>query len=274
MPQSKAMESVQILPTGHAFGITDPGAFRNENEDGFFIDSKNGLVVVADGMGGHGHGKLASTMALQQFQQTVLAQLGMIREPDKAKAMMDPDATNPDVLPQAMGTVHDAIMAANRAIFDANHSRGAPEGQGMGTTIVGIWQADIDDPIFVFSVGDSRAYRFRTGQLTQLTRDDTLYQEMLDAGHREPSVNHNALLKAVGPNQDLEPSVLRYAANSKDIYLLCSDGLHGVLNNNQIADALKQIYTADIDTVCADLVALAISSGSKDNITVAIVYLD
>lgn len=267
-------KNAQRLPSGWAHGLTDVGAVRTSNEDGFLIDAKLGLLIVADGMGGHANGKMASDLALTQMHAAIIAQMDAVNASNQALAVADPDATNPDVLPFAMTAVSEAIKGANQAIFAVNANNAIPEGHGMGTTITGIWHPDKDGPAFVFNVGDSRVYRFRAGLLEQMTQDDTLFQQMLNAGLSDPLPSRNMLLKAVGPNVQIEPIVLQYAANAQDLYLVCSDGLHGELPDHEIADILRQVHTSELEQVCANLVSAAIAAGSRDNVTAVLLVLD
>lgn len=261
------------LPMAVAFGATDIGPVRSSNEDNFLIDEALGLAMVADGMGGHAAGEVASEGVLTALR-------GYLREHgaacDFAAAgqqvlARDPDATWSDPASRAIGLLHDAIEFANHSLYTQNRARDCADGGGMGTTLTGCWRPFGAAPLVFFQVGDSRLYRLRGGELTQLTRDQTMYQQALDAGMIEHLPARNLLLQAVGPSPQVTPEVRSQLALAGDVLMLCSDGLHGSVPHGEIEAALATATEATLAQVCARLIALAKEYGGRDNITVLVV---
>lgn len=274
------------LAFGTALGMTDVGTVREANQDNFFISPELGLVVVADGMGGHDAGEIASADAinlLYNFIRAAQDQSPVVHDPDRDAtvpafrasaydpAQADPDATWTDATMKAMITLHDAVEFANERMYLTNLANDQAEGAGMGTTLTGMWQVAPDGPMFVFHVGDSRLYRCRQGRLTQLTRDQTLYQQALEAGAREPLPARNLLLQALGPASEIKPDLQTQVIAPGDVYLLCSDGLYGDSNAQQIESILNAAQEDNLDTCCAALIEMAKRDGSRDNITALLV---
>lgn len=261
------------LPLAVAYGATDIGPVRSSNEDNFLIDETLGLAMVADGMGGHEAGEVASAAALTALRDY----LRLHGAPwlgagiDYSAGALDPDATWSDPTMGAVGLVHDAIDAANHSLYSDNVARDCADGGGMGTTLTGVWRPSADSPLVLFQVGDSRLYRQRDGQLEQLTRDQTLYQQALDAGMIENLPARNLLLQAMGPSPLVAPEVRSLLLQPGDVLMLCSDGLHGSVPHGEIAAALADTTEASLAPVCARLIALAKEYGGRDNITVLLV---
>ena len=283
------------LELGVAFGITDVGTVRESNQDNFFISPELRLVAVADGMGGHEAGEIASADALRLLCSFIgaasadsasaggKAPFGREHDPDNDAtvpmfraspfdpAATDPDATWTDATMKAMITLHDAVEFANERMYLTNVAHDQAEGTGMGTTLTGLWQAAPGGPVFVFHVGDSRLYCWRDGTLTQVTRDQTLYQQALDMGVRDHLPARNLLLQAMGPTSSVKPDLLSRAVAPGDIYLLCSDGLYGNSEPEQIAAILRGAHAGNLHECCAELVEMAKRDGSRDNITAVLV---
>lgn len=275
------------LDLGLAYGLTDVGTVREANQDNFFIAPDIGLVVVADGMGGHEAGEIASADAITLLHSFIRASLSAQREdasgaPADATVpafhasafdpmQSDPDATWTDATMRAMITLHDAVEFANERMYQTNMANDQADGAGMGTTLTGMWQVAQDGPVFIFHVGDSRLYCFRGGRLTQLTRDQTLYQQALEAGMKEPLPARNLLLQALGPAPLVKPDLLTQAMAPGDIYLLCSDGMYGNSPPEAIAAILARVHEHNLPSCCAELIELAKRDGSRDNITAVLV---
>ena len=269
------------LSLGVAFGVTDTGLFRESNQDNFLIAPELGLVAVADGMGGHDAGDVASTDAIELLC-TFLRSAGRDGDEDATvpvfhpsafdPAALDPDATWTDATMKAMIALHDAVEFANERMYLTNVAQGRPDGTGMGTTLTGMWQPAPDGPVFIFHVGDSRLYLCRDGHLTQLTRDQTLYQQALELGMAEPLPARNLLLQALGPAPEVRPDLLTHALAPGDVYLLCSDGLYGNSTAADIAAIMARARRDNLDACCAELVAMAKRDGSRDNITAVLVW--
>jgi PPM family protein phosphatase len=255
-----------------AFGLTDAGRVRRENQDRFLIDAASNLVAVADGMGGHAFGARASATALDCIAARLAAN-AMPRAHAVAAPAGDPDATVHDASACAMRAAADALDHANATLHAAN-LRERLAHRAMGTTLTGIWQPSGAAQLISFHVGDSRLYRYRDGALTQLSRDQTLYQQALERGAIDHLPPRNVLLQALGPMPSIEPVVEAHAWTPGDRYLLCSDGLHGEVAHCEIEAVLASMTPHDIGDACGRLVALALDAGGKDNITAVIACFD
>jgi protein phosphatase len=254
MPHSVEPTSVQFA------GLTDVGRVRSQNEDSFQIESELGLVLVADGMGGHVGGDIASRTAIEAVNDFILEYEPM---PDEAELAGTEGS---------MEIVRTAVHRANQRIAALNHERGLPENRGMGTTIVGFWLPSDLSRAIVFHVGDSRLYRLRNGRLDQITHDHSLYQAWVDGGHRGEPPNRNIIMRALGVMEDVEADVAVEEPRAGDLYLLCSDGLNGMVPDDTIIDIL--IEPAPLDEACRKLVEAANAFGGRDNITVALIRFD
>ncbi|MUI16476.1 SpoIIE family protein phosphatase [Massilia dura] len=249
---------------GVAFGMTDVGMVRVSNQDNFHIAPELGLLAVADGMGGHAGGEIASADAITLLCGFIAAASARDGAFDPAA---DPDATWAGATTKAMVTVHDAVAFANARIYEANVARNRADGMGMGTTLTGMWQPAPHGPAFIFHVGDSRLYCWRGGKLEQLTRDQTLYQQALDVGAPGPLPPRNLLLQAIGPTAAVDPQLTARVLAPGDVYLLCSDGLYGDSDEAAIAAIVSRARDDNLDACCAELVAMARRDGGRDNIT-------
>jgi protein phosphatase len=267
---------VHRLAFGPAFGLTDVGVVRQSNEDNFLIDPELRLIAVADGMGGHEDGEIAAHLALSALRAALPAADPQPIRADESSTdvALDPDATWQDEDMAALLAAHQAVEQANARVHEANLGNGHGEGAGMGATLTGFWQCRPGGPLVVFHVGDSRLYRCRGGEVTVLTRDQTLYQQALEAGVGEDLPPRNLLLQAIGPAATVAPDVELCAARPGDLYLLCSDGLYGTTPHAAIAQALTGASARSLDACCAELVALAKAHGSRDNITAVLALVD
>ena len=232
------------------------------------IDAQLSLVMVADGMGGQMAGGTASVDALLAFREHLAA----------ARSLAEDDSTVPAALAASLPlsrTKHDvpalirvlqALDFANARLYSVNAAKGRTQGDGMGTTLTGIWQHR-PGQLVGFHVGDSRLYQYRAGKLKCITRDQTAYQHAIDAGQTENLPPRNLLSQAVGPTQDIAPAMYTIEIQSDDLYLLCSDGLHGETQEAEIAHVLSRARTMGLERCCADLIALANNAGGMDNVT-------
>jgi protein phosphatase len=259
------------LAFGCAYGLTDIGLVRQSNEDNFLIDPAIRLVAVADGMGGHDGGEIAACLALQTVRDALAAIDPKKSSPGDAA---DPDATWQDEHMPAVVAVHEAVDAANARVYGANMQGGRGDGSGMGTTLTGFWQSLPDGPLVVFHVGDSRLYRYRDGELAVLTRDQTMYQQALEAGVSGDFPPRNLLLQAIGPTAAIAPDVKACTPHPGDLYLLCSDGLYGNTPHAAIERVLADAHAQSLEHCCAELVALAKAHGSRDNITAVLALVE
>ena len=241
-------------------GRTDAGMVREHNEDCFLVAPESGIANLADGMGGHLAGEVASAMAIDKVTHalrqafTATRQTGAEkREPSQAAALVE------------------AIQAANSAIHAASMSR--PEQAGMGTTIVA---ATFHDKLLtVAHVGDSRVYRYRHGVFEQITEDHSMVQELLRRGLMTPeeartSVNRNLVTRALGVDPLVEVEVKEHNFEDGDVYLLCSDGLNDVLLDEEIAVILEQ-HLSDLDMATQKMIAEVNARGGPDNVSIVLV---
>jgi len=241
------------------FSATDVGRARDNNEDSVALDETVALAVLADGMGGYNAGEVASGMATSFIK----SELGRWLE-EAAGTVSDSDVK------RAMDICVDN---ANRAIFNAANSN--PKYAGMGTTlVVGVFRGE---RLLLGHVGDSRAYRFRDDRLVQLTRDHSLLQEQLDAGIITPeeaaySSNKNLVTRAVGVEDTVMLETHLHEALPGDVYLMCSDGLSDMLDDDNIAQVLRSNNT--LPETAAALIAAANDMGGKDNIAVILARME
>lgn len=245
-----------------ADGLTDPGRKRKNNEDSLRLEPAMGLAIVADGMGGHQSGEVASSLAVETVGNFV------------ARAARDRDLTWPfGIDPErsfAANCLSTGIRLANRRIFDESSKRA--DLTGMGTTVVAVLAAD--GRLTYAGVGDSRVYLARGDTLRQLTRDDSWIEEalalrLIAEEERRDHPLRNVLTKAVGLQDDLEFDVGEDALEDGDRVLLCSDGLTGVLPDERILDILLE-HEPDLTGACRALVAAANEGGGPDNVTVVL----
>jgi protein phosphatase len=144
----------------------------------------------------------------------------------------------------------------------------------MGTTLTGMWRPSASGPAIIFQVGDSRLYRYRAGELTQLTHDQSLYQQAIDNGITDNLPKRSLLLQAIGPAVDIKPDVKSHAIETGDLYMLCSDGLHNSVAHADIQDVLSTAAADGLESACRRLIALAKADGAPDNVTVILANLD
>lgn len=264
--------------------MTDVGQVRKANEDNFLIDEGIAMMAVGDGMGGHDAGEVASAAALEavrNFIQMTLNPNHVANQnsddtvPHFAPVQLqeiDPDATWADSSMPAVQTVFAAMDHANLELYERNTKNLHAEGRGMGTTLVGLWQFVPGAPIVIFNVGDSRVYLQRANVLSQLTKDQTLYQQALDMGCVDNMPARNLLLQAIGPSDTITPQVFTHPTRSGDVFLLCSDGLHGAMTDEEISHILADANSANLEQCCKDLIALANANGGRDNITALLAW--
>ena len=249
-----------------AAGLTDVGLQREHNEDSFCILSEHRLFVVADGMGGHRAGDIASRMATAEIKSFFDA---TDHEDDKWTHDEDSELT------VEQRRLVSAVKLANQRIFQASIRNRSV--QGMGTTIVGALFDRDDRKIHIAHVGDSRAYRIRAGEIAQLTRDHSLLNDYLlvmpnlsDAQkERLPS---NVITLALGMQDAVAVDVCFDSVTAGDVYVLCSDGLNGMVGDERILD-IVQTSQGDIEWAAKALVSAANQNGGEDNITVVLVQI-
>ncbi|WP_454018395.1 PP2C family protein-serine/threonine phosphatase [Azospirillum sp. Marseille-Q6669] len=244
-----------------AAGQTDVGRVRSRNEDSFHLDPALGLAVICDGMGGHAGGDIASRTAVEVVAAVVASYDR--RHDGRTPTLAEEDRAAAD----AALTVRSAVVAANRRINALNRQRGFAEGRGMGTTLVGLWRIPGTGRVVVFHAGDSRLYRLRGGEFRLLTRDHSLYQVWLDNGRRGQAPQRNIIVRALGTGEQVEPDIAIHDLQPDDLYLLCSDGLTGIVPEGLIQRILTQQPPPAPEDACAKLIDFANGAGGPDNIT-------
>lgn len=260
---SQGCESMNVEDAISVARLTDVGLHRDHNEDAVASDLSIGLLVLADGMGGYKAGEVASEIAVL----TLTAEMNEAMRHKTAIRFM------PGLLPEAQMLMH-AVERANETIYQISQEQ--PQCAGMGTTlVVGIFT---DNKLVVGHIGDSRMYRLREGVLTQLTEDHSFLQEQLNAGLITPqqakiSVNKNLVTRALGIDEEVDLEVQEFAVEVDDIYLLCSDGLTDLVEDDEICKLLLDA-NGNIENAAARLVQTANEHGGKDNISVVIAMVN
>ena len=240
---------------------TDPGMVRSHNEDSVTYDADLGLVVLADGMGGYNAGEVASGIAVSVLSTEVRHGLQDARPEDLGGTG------------EELGVVllRDNVKKANLSIFRAAQSQ--PQYAGMGTTIV--TALFYDDRVAVVHVGDSRMYRLRGEEFESVTRDHSLLQEQIDSGmiskeDARLSKNKNLVTRAVGIDADVDPELHVHEVQVGDIYLLCSDGLNDMVEDEDIGTTLQMLQN-NLPLAATQLIQLANDNGGRDNVSVILV---
>ena len=239
---------------------SDRGPVRKANQDAFVCDEALGLFVVADGMGGHAAGEVASSLSIESI-------VSFIRRSHDRSDDSWPYGINPQLSLNA-NRLRTAIHLANRRVYRAAEAR--DDYTGMGTTVVAVLACD--GQAVVGHIGDSRLYIMSNGTLTQATRDDSWMEDVLgQASDSTISAQHpmrHVLTNVLGAREQTEVHLHEWPLLAGDRLLLCSDGLHGVVDDASIAAVLRERPGTD-DAVAA-LVQLALERGSRDNITVIV----
>jgi protein phosphatase len=243
---------------------THTGMVRSHNEDSITAEPEIGLAVLADGMGGYNAGEVASGIATAMIAN----------ETKEALTRVDPhlvDRTTGTLL--ASRLLREVIGRANVSIYQSATSQ--PQYAGMGTTLVAALFCD--NKLTVAHIGDSRCYRFRQGMLEQITRDHSLLQEQIDSGllTREAarrSQNKNLVTRALGIEPEVEAEIHTYEARPGDIYLICSDGLNDMVEDEDIALTLSALGS-NLPLAADQLVQMANDAGGRDNVSVILVKI-
>jgi serine/threonine protein phosphatase PrpC len=249
--------------------MTHPGRTRESNEDSFFISDTEALCIVADGMGGHRSGEVASRMAIgtiQSYYEESLVdedfRIGF-RLPSWPFKRRRPQHAEERRLVQS-------VLLANQAIFD--HASTHDESRGMGTTVVGAYF--LESGAYFVHIGDSRAYLYRDRHLERITMDHSLANEYLQMGILRPDeVDHfpykNVITRACGLADTVEPEISFKTLQANDIFLFCSDGLTDPVPDPKL-ESLMAEYGRDMNKACKALVDAANEGGGPDNITVVL----
>jgi len=241
---------------------TDPGMVRGQNEDAVFANPNQGYVILADGMGGYNAGEVASGMATMFLSSELEAAFV---------------ATPPHQIDRATGELFahrcilDKVAMTNLAIYNTSESE--PQYAGMGTTLV--LALFYDNRMTVAHIGDSRLYRLRGDEFGSVTRDHSLLQEQIDSGMISPeearfSQNKNLVTRALGVGPEVDTEVHDHAVQPGDIYLLCSDGLNDMVEDEEIQLTL-QTLGANLELAASQLIQMANDNGGRDNVSVILV---
>ncbi len=242
-------------------GETNVGMKRSHNEDNFAVIDEDHLYVVADGMGGHASGEVASKMAIDTLRDFFKA------------TSADPEATWPYKMDKSRGYEENRLITsvklANLRIFEA--AQRDPKLRGMGTTLVGILV--VDDGVLIAHVGDSRAYRVRDGQIAQLTEDHSLLNDYIKMKKlTEEEIKNfphkNVIVRALGMKESVKVDTMLDHPQPGDLYILCSDGLSGPVTDDEICEISSA--TNDLKESCNKMIERANSNGGPDNITVVV----
>jgi serine/threonine protein phosphatase PrpC len=243
-------------------GETNVGMKRTHNEDNFSIVEDSGLYIVADGMGGHASGEIASKMAVDAMREFF------------ALTANDPERTWPYKMDRSKGYEENRLVTgvklANLRIFESAQRN--PKQRGMGTTIVALFA--VEDSVYLAHVGDSRIYRLRDGRLEQLTEDHSLLNDYikmkrLTADEIANFPHKNVIVRALGMKDTVKVDTRLEQPRAGDVYLLCSDGLSGPVSDADMLDILDG--TRKLQDATARLIAKANDNGGPDNVTVVLV---
>jgi serine/threonine protein phosphatase PrpC len=239
-------------------GLTDVGRVRSANQDAYLADSDLGLFIVADGMGGHAGGEIASSLCVQEVQNYLRA----------ARDTFQDLSTHPDAkLANALG---HAINHASTKIYERALEEPTLKGMGTTATVLQI----VNGHAYIGHVGDSRCYLIRCGLIYQMTNDHSLVSEQVRAGiiTKEEAESHhlrNVITRSVGYQEEEDVDTLSLKLEDGDFFILCSDGLHGKVSDREISQ-----LTREHDLKAAQpLIGLANARGGDDNITVVIVKI-
>ncbi len=225
---------------------THVGKVRRQNEDAAWYDEKRGVFAVADGMGGHLAGEVASGMAIEAVQN-------MAQKNEFA----------------SVSIMRDAVSSAHEVIL--RHAKKNPACAGMGTTLSVMWRGG--HYMYIAHVGDSRIYRFRNKELEQITQDHSLVEELVRARiiTREEARTHprrNIITRALGTQGDNLPDLLAADIKPGDLWLLCTDGLCGMISDEEIARVLSS--GATLEMMAGSLIEKALDAGGRDNVTLVL----
>ncbi len=247
-----------------AFGLTHKGLVREENEDRIHLNEEDQLFLVADGMGGHAAGDVASGIAVDAVNEFII------------HTRRDRELTWPYAYDENLSydgnRLQTAIRLANNRIRDAVEEESRY--QGMGATMVSLLITE--DRSTIGSVGDSRVYRFRRDEMELLTNDHSWVNEQMQEGmltEQQARIHpfRNVVTRALGSDKNLQVDVRSDSIEEGDCYLLCSDGLTGMLDDDQIAGLLAGVAERGAEAVGRDLVEASNRNGGKDNISVILV---
>ena len=266
------LQDMVLINRFRSVGATDIGGRRQNNEDTFLIDHDLGLFLVADGVGGHMAGEIASAIAVASIRELILERVKNLPTANRntiVDAPSLPKNTHSIKLERDRELVRASLDHASNAIFVEGQRLLTAEGRAMSTTIVGMFLQDGNDgDTTIFNVGDSRLYVFRNRKLTQVSTDHSAFQEWLSQGRPGPEPSRNIILQALGQSPSVTPSVQSERLISGDLVLMCTDGLTDYVDDEIITKHLECLDRNEPKTGCINLINAAIAAGGADNITV------
>ncbi len=242
--------------TWRVAGTSDPGLKRSRNEDTLLLDETSGIVIVADGIGGRPSGDVASAEAARTVREGLTSEESALGWGER---------------------MTEAVKLANRNIWEAALEE--PDNAGMGTTVTALAMQGDSEQWVIGHVGDSRAYLFRDGQLERITRDHTVVQELVESGALTLSAAgghplRHLINRAVGTAVEVESNIFAGSVRAGDIFLLCTDGLAGLMTDDELQEALEGLTSDGLDEITDGLVAEAHARGAPDNVTIGFLAID
>ena len=268
------LQDMVLINRFRSVGATDIGGRRQNNEDTFLIDHDLGLFLVADGVGGHMAGEIASAIAVASIRELILERVKNLPTANRntiVDAPSLPKNTHSIKLERDRELVRASLDHASDAIFVEGQRLLTAEGRAMSTTIVGMFLQDGNDgDTTIFNVGDSRLYVFRDRKLIQVSTDHSAFQEWLSKGRPGPEPSRNIILQALGQSPSVTPSVQSERLISGDLVLMCTDGLTDYVDDEIITKHLECFDRNEPKMGCTNLITAAIAAGGADNITVVL----
>jgi PPM family protein phosphatase len=245
-------------------GLSDTGKVREHNEDTIAFDPEIGLLVLADGMGGYNAGEVASGIAVKTI-------VNLVRESFDREDLESTDRESGLSRPSII--LRDAIHRANKIIYQT--ARTQAQCEGMGTTVVAA--LFFDNKATIAHVGDSRVYRLRSEKFEQVTMDHSLLQELVDRGfysaeEAQRAANKNYVTRALGVEANVEIEVQEVPVQKGDYYVLCSDGLSDMVEDEDIHLTIST-FGANLDNVAKQLIQLTNDNGGRDNVSVVMAHV-
>ncbi len=242
----------------HTSFITDVGRKRKANEDSFLSNDWLGLYLVADGMGGHSCGDVASQTAVEVI-----------------KGKVEMAQKNGSLKKSPSEVLVEAIKLGNQAVWELSSKM--PGCRSMGTTVSGLIFGDTS--FFTANVGDSRIYRIRDNTITQLTTDHSLVEEQIAMGtltreQARTSPVKNVITRALGLSENVEVDTAEFEFNSGDYILLCTDGLNGMVEDEEILKIIRNSGEESLNAAASKLIELANLNGGSDNVTAVLLRID
>ena len=244
--------------------LTDVGRKRDHNEDNFYLHKEENLFLVADGMGGHSSGEVASKMVVEAIRDFF------------TRTSRDPEATWPYKMYKDKKYEENRLIVSieegNKKVYEHSRKNSKDPKRGMGTTITAI--LFVEGGVYIGWVGDSRIYRFRNNKLEQISEDHSLLNEMIKKNNMteeeiENFPHKNVILRAIGLKPRVEVDVKYFPLEDKDMFLLCSDGLSGEIDDPGLEKILIEL-SDDLEAANKKLIQEANKNGGRDNITTAL----